>query len=114
MLDVLAVYLAIRIGRGGPSRFADSVFCGAALGAALTVDYLNALLVPIVSVFLLYTFRKSLSSFARGFAGFVAASALGVMLSASTTRRPSAVPVLTTERRTRHLLALRCLLVPRP
>jgi hypothetical protein len=97
MLDVLAVYLAIRMGRSGPSRLADAVFCGAALGAALTVDYLNAILVPILSVFLLYAFRKSLSAFARGFAGFIAASAVGVLLIALYNQAAFGNPLLTTE-----------------
>jgi len=97
MLDVLAVYLAIRMGRSGHSRLADAVFCGAALGAALTVDYLNALLVPIVSVFLMYSFRKSLSAFAKAFAGFIAAAALGVLLLALYNQAAFGDPFLTTE-----------------
>jgi hypothetical protein len=97
MLDVLAVYLAIRMGRRESPRVAEAVACGATLGAALTVDYLNAILVPIVSVFLLYTFRKRLSAFATGFAGFLAAAGVGVLLIALYNQAAFGDPFLTTE-----------------
>jgi hypothetical protein len=96
MLDVLAVYLAMRMARRGPSAL-GSVACGAALGVALTVDYLNAVLVPIVSVFLLYTFRSSIASFAKGFAGFLVASAVGVVMIALYNQAAFGDPLLSTE-----------------
>jgi hypothetical protein len=96
-LDVLAVYVAIRMARSGAARLADAVLCGAALGAALTVDYLNAILVPVVSVFLLYTFRNGLAGFAKGFAGLLAASAVGVLMIALYNQAAFGNPLLTTE-----------------
>ena len=106
MLDVLAVYLAIRMARGGSSRLVEAVPCGAALGAALTVDYLNGVLVPIVSVFLLYTFRKSLAGFAKGFAGFIAASAVGILAIALYNQAAFGSPFLTTEQAYQHTSSL--------
>ncbi len=102
MLDLLAVYLAIRIARGGSSRLAAMIPCGAALGAALTVDYINAVLVPIVSVFLLYSFRKRLAEFAKGFAGLLIASAVGVGLLALYNQAAFGDPFVTTEQAYQH------------
>lgn len=106
MLDVLAVYLAIRMARSGSSRLADAVPCGAVLGAALTVDYLNGILVPIVSAFLLYTFRKSLAGFAKGFAGFLVASAVGILMLALYNQAAFGNPFLTTEQAYQHTPSL--------
>jgi len=106
MLDLLAVYLAIGMARSGSSRLANAILCGAALGAALTVDYINAILVPIVSVFLLYTFRKSLSGFAKGFAGFLAASAVGILMIALYNQAAFGDPFLTTEQAYQHTSSL--------
>jgi len=106
MLDVLAVYLAIRMARSGSSRLADAFPCGAALGAALTVDYINGVLVPIVSVFLLYTFRKRLAEFAKGFAGFLLASAVGLLMLALYNQTAFGNPFLTTEQAYQHTSSL--------
>jgi hypothetical protein len=106
MFDVLAVYLAIRMARSGSSGLADAVPCGAALGAALTIDYLNGVLVPIVSVFLLYTFRKRLAGFAKGFVGFLAASATGVVLLGLYNQAAFGNPFLTTEQAYQHTSSL--------
>jgi len=106
MLDVLAVYVAIRMARSGSSRLADAVLCGAALGAALTVDYINAVLVPIVSIFLLYAFRKNLSGFAKGFAGLLITSAVGVVLLALYNQAAFGDPFLTTEQAYQHTSSL--------
>jgi len=106
MLDVLAVYLAIRMARSGSSGLADAVPCGAALGAALTVDYLNGVLVPIVSIFLLYTFRKRLAGFAKGFGGLLVASAVGVVLLALYNQVAFGNPFLTTEQAYQHTSSL--------
>ncbi len=80
MLDLIAVFLAIRMARGKAARLADAIPCGAALGAAFTVDYINFLFVPVISAFLLYSFRGRLAGFAKGFAGLLATSAVGAVL----------------------------------
>ncbi len=102
MLDLLAVYLALGVARTGSSRLATSVLCGAALGAALTVDYVNGVLVPIVSLFLLYTFRKRLAEFAKGFVGFLFPVAAGVVLLLLYNQAAFGDPLLTTEQAYLH------------
>jgi hypothetical protein len=97
MFDLLAVYLAVRMARGASSGLAATIPCGAALGAALTVDYINGVLVPIVSLFLLYTFRKRLAEFARGFAGLLVAPAVGVILLGLYNQAAFGSPFVTTE-----------------
>jgi dolichyl-phosphate-mannose-protein mannosyltransferase len=106
MLDVLAVYLAIRMARSGSSRLVEAIPCGAALGAALTVDYVNGILVPVVSVFLLYSFRKGLAGFAKGFAGLLVMSALGVLFIALYDQAAFGDPLLTTEQAYQHTSSL--------
>jgi hypothetical protein len=106
MFDVLAVYLAIRMARSGSSGLADAVPCGAALGAALTIDYLNGILVPIVSIFLLYSFRRRLGRFAEGFVGLLVASAVGVVLIAIYNQVAFGNPLLTTEQAYQHTSSL--------
>jgi Dolichyl-phosphate-mannose-protein mannosyltransferase len=102
MLDLLAVYLTIRMARGGSSGLAAAIPCGAALGAALTVDYVNAVLVPIVSLFLVYTFRRKLARLARGLAGLLVAAAVGVVLLALYNQAAFGDPFVTTEQAYRH------------
>jgi hypothetical protein len=97
MLDLLAIFLAIRMARKGAFGLGSAIALGAALGAALTVTYINIVLVPIVSVFLLYSFRKDLSGSARGFVGFLATSAVGVILIALYNQAAFSNPFLTTE-----------------
>lgn len=97
MLDLIAVFLAIRMARSGSSRLADAVACGAALGAAFTVDYINFVFVPVISVFLLYSFRKRLSGFAKGFAGLLATSAAGAVLLGLYDQAAFGNPLLTSE-----------------
>ena len=106
MLDLLAVYLAVRIARSGSSGLAAAVPCGAALGAALTVDYVNGVLVPIVSLFLLYSFRRTFAGFAKGFAGLLVASAVGIVLLALYNQAAFGDPFVTTEQAYQHTSSL--------
>lgn len=106
MLDVLAVYLAIRMARSRSTRLAYAVPCGAALGVALTVDYINGILVPIVSVFLLYSFRERLAGFTKAFAGFLLASSTGVLALALYNQAAFGNPFLTTEQAYQHTSSL--------
>jgi len=97
MLDLIAVFLAIRMARSRSSRLADAVPCGAALGAAFTVDYINFVFVPVVSVFLLYSFRGRLAGFVKGFAGILATSAVGAVLLGIYDQVAFGNPLLTSE-----------------
>ncbi len=106
MLDVLGVYLAIRMVRSGSARLATSVLCGAVLGTALTVDYLNILLVPIVSLFLLYAFRENLAGILGRLAGLLLAAAAGVVLLAIYNQAAFGNPLVTTEQAYQHTSSL--------
>ncbi len=102
MFDLIAVYLAIRMARSGSARLPVAIACGAALGTALTVDYANIVLVPLVSVFLLYSFRDSLASLARGLTGLLVTSGVGVLLLALYNQAAFGDPFTTTEQAYLH------------
>jgi hypothetical protein len=106
MLDVLAVYLAIRMARTGSSSLKMAIPCGAALGATLTVDYINAVLIPVVCVFLLYSFRRKLASFAEGLWAVIVFAAAGVVLIAQYNQEAFGDPFLTTEQAFQHTPSL--------
>jgi len=106
MLDLLAVCLSIRIARSGSSRLAATIPCGAALGTAFTVDYINGALFPIVAIFLLYAFRKNLAGFAKGFAGLLVTAAVGVMLVALYNETVFGDPFVTGEQAYLHTSSL--------
>ena len=80
MFDLLAVYLTIRITRGADSRVRDAVLAGLAVGVALTTDYVNAILIPIIGAYLIISLRASGRPFARVAAGFLLASLMGILL----------------------------------
>ena len=102
MLDLLAVFLAVRMARAKTPSLGAVVPCGVALGVALTVDYVNAVLLPIVFVFLLYAFREELGAFARGFAALLVTSAGGVLLLAVYNQSAFGSPFVTTEQAYQH------------
>lgn len=80
MLDLIAVFLAVRMARARSARLVEAIPCGAALGAAFTVDYINFVFVPVISAFLLYSFRGRLTGLVKGLGGLLATSALGAVL----------------------------------
>ena len=106
MLDLFAVCLAVRMARSRSSGLAVAIPCGAALGAALTVDYVNVVFVPIVSLFLLYEFRKDLVGFAKGFAGLLVTSSVGVLVLATYNQAAFGSPFVTTEQAYQHTSSL--------
>jgi hypothetical protein len=106
MLDLLAVYLAIRMARTGSSSLKMAIPCGAALGATLTVDYINAVLVPVVSIFLLYSFRRRLAYFAEGLWAVIVFAAAGVVLIAQYNEAAFGDPFLSTEQAYQHVPSL--------
>jgi len=97
MLDLVAVFLALRMARRKSLSLTEAVPCGAALGAAFTVDYINFVFVPIISFFLLYTFRGKLAGLAKGLAGLLATSAVGAVLLALYDQTAFGNPLLTSE-----------------
>jgi hypothetical protein len=106
MLDLLAVYLAIRMARRGSSGLAATIPCGAVLGVALTVDYVNVVLVPLVSIFLAHAFRRKLAGFASGLAGLLVTAAAGVVVLAFYNQAAFGNPLVTTEQAYRQSSSL--------
>lgn len=61
MFALLAVYLALKIAKNfesGKRSLPLFLLCGVSLGCALLVDYIDAALIPVVFVYLLYKTRK--------------------------------------------------------
>ena len=86
-LDLVAAFLALRIGKQGKRGMASFVFCGLAIGSALTVDYVNAILIPIIFIYLAISVRKSRKILVQTkfdivtkFLGFLLACSEGVLL----------------------------------
>jgi hypothetical protein len=63
MFDVLSIYFAFRISRKEDvgSHF-DWLFCGLAIAGGLTIDYVNAVMIPVIGVFLLLSTRTKTHS----------------------------------------------------
>ncbi|MDA4128165.1 MAG: glycosyltransferase family 39 protein [Thaumarchaeota archaeon] len=79
MLDLLAAYIVIRMARSHAGRIREAIACGAAVGAALTVDYVNAIFVPIIFLFLVYTFKKEKATVLKTSLGFLLTSSMGLL-----------------------------------
>ena len=80
MFDLLAVYFTIRVTRRGDGAVRNAVLAGLSIGVALTTDYVNAILIPIIGAYLIFSLRASERRFARTAAGFLVASLLGILL----------------------------------
>jgi Dolichyl-phosphate-mannose-protein mannosyltransferase len=58
MFDLLAVFYALRITRSEKPGYLDWIFCGTSIAAGLTVDYINAIMIPLIGGYLLiYEFK---------------------------------------------------------
>ena len=75
MLVLAAAYFALKAGRTEGSATAPALACGLAAGLAFTVDYVDAMIVPILLVFLVVRKRGSKVSMAGAAGAFV----LGVL-----------------------------------
>src|SRR5271169_3597515 len=53
MFDLLAVYFAIKVTRSDGRKLSDAVLAGISVAAALTTDYVNVILIPIVLGYLI-------------------------------------------------------------
>lgn len=106
MFDLLAVYLAVVMVRRGAADVKRSLLCGAAFGTALTVDYLNLVLLPVVALFLLFSFRSKLRALARGLAALLGMSAVGGILLALYDQVAFGNPFMTTEQAYDHTASL--------
>lgn len=84
--DLIAAFFALKIGRSGlagsanPPKLKEILFCGLALTAAITIDYLNIVLFPIFLFYILYSlYKQSNLVFARDFVTFILSSVLAVV-----------------------------------
>jgi hypothetical protein len=68
---LLTAYFALRASRAPESGTAASLVSGLAAGVAFSVDYVNAVLLPFIIVFLLVSKRNSKASMARSVCAFV-------------------------------------------
>jgi len=79
MFDLLAVYFVVRATRDG--RLRDAVLAGLSIATALTTDYVNAILIPILGGYFVLSLhgwgRRRLAWLS---AGFLLASLVGVLL----------------------------------
>jgi hypothetical protein len=80
MFDLLGVYFAIRVTRSDGSKLRDAVFAGISIAAALTTDYVNVILIPIIMGYLILSLRGRRRSLARLSVGFLLVSFIGILL----------------------------------
>lgn len=76
--DVIAVYLVLRATRGSGGRRA-ALFGGLAVGAAMTVDYVNFLLMPVLLVYIIASYRRNCLRLFESAATFTVSSLSGVL-----------------------------------
>jgi Dolichyl-phosphate-mannose-protein mannosyltransferase len=73
--DLLAAFLLLRMVRANKINLRGSIFCGLALATAVTIDYVNAILIPIFLFYLLFSVRKeSLQVVVKDLLGFFLAA----------------------------------------
>jgi hypothetical protein len=75
---LLTAYFALRASRAPGAGTAASLVSGVAAGVAFSVDYVNAVLLPFVVVFLLVSKRNSKGSMARSACAFVVGTLPGL------------------------------------
>ncbi len=80
MFDLLAVYLAIRIVRSSDARGRNAFYAGISVAAALTTDYVDAILIPIIAGYLIFSMRGRQRELARIAVSFLLASFVGIVL----------------------------------
>jgi hypothetical protein len=80
MFDVIMAYFALKIAQTGEKDLRNTLYCGLAAAAALTVDYVNAILIPIVLFFLIFSLRKYRPRLLKVSLVFLVASCLGIAL----------------------------------
>jgi hypothetical protein len=73
--DLLAAFFALRMTRSNKTSLKQVVFCGLALATAITIDYVNAILIPIFLFYLLFSIRKeTVQLVAKDLTGFILAA----------------------------------------
>ncbi|MGP8125007.1 MAG: hypothetical protein ACLQEQ_03945 [Nitrososphaerales archaeon] len=77
-LDVVAVYCVLRVARGSGGS-AVILLGGLSVAAAMTVDYVNVLLMPVLLAYVVVALRKDHGLLAKAASGFASSSFLGVL-----------------------------------
>ena len=80
MFCLLAIYFVIRGTRLHEGRATSAVLAGSAVAVAMLVDYINAIFLPILLLYLILSSMKDRQPFARSALGFGATALLGVVL----------------------------------
>ncbi|MDA4136919.1 MAG: glycosyltransferase family 39 protein [Thaumarchaeota archaeon] len=78
-LCLLAVYFAIRVARREHSQLRDSALAGTAVAVAMVVDYIDAVFLPIILVYLLWVLKAKKESPAKPAVGFLATALVGIV-----------------------------------
>ena len=94
---LLTAYFALRASRAPESAMATSFVSGLAAGVAFSVDYVNAVILPFVLVFLLVSKRSSKASMARSAGAFILGALPGLAAIAAYNYAIFGNPFTTTE-----------------
>lgn len=78
MFVLAAAFFALKAGRGGTAAVIPAAVCGLAAGLAFTVDYVNAIVAPILLVFVLVKTRGSRLSMVKSAGAMVLGAIPGV------------------------------------
>lgn len=73
------VYFAIRASRHEQGRLRNSVLAGSTVAVAMVVDYIDALFLPIILLYILFTLREKKEQVLRPVLGFLSTAVLGVV-----------------------------------
>lgn len=80
---LLSVYFAIRVTRCRDGPLRDSILSGASVAVAMVVDYIDAVFLPIILLYLVLVLRERKVPLVKPALGFVASALLGIVAIAS-------------------------------
>jgi hypothetical protein len=80
MFCLLAVYFALRVAHSEKGWLRDSALAGVAVAGGMVVDYIDAVLLPILMVYLVLVLREKKGSMAGPAFGFLSTGVLGVLV----------------------------------
>ncbi|MGA2198309.1 MAG: glycosyltransferase family 39 protein [Nitrososphaerales archaeon] len=75
---LLSVYFAIRVARYERGRLRDSALAGAAVAVAMVVDYIDAIFLPIILLYIMFVLREKEEPLAKPAFGFLSTAMLGI------------------------------------
>lgn len=80
MFCLLAVYLTLRAVRIPSERITDALGAGLAVSVAMLVDYINAVFLPILFLFLVFSLRRARGRLVRIAGSFAFSGLLGIIM----------------------------------